>query len=151
MSDRREFFIPEMTKDFYQWRIYEWSYWHRSIVSKALDSFKRKSFNVHSLAFSVRSPGFRDQFPESSVQSLVFTVQRPESSVQLLRPESRNPGMPSHRVLISICLIFCQFQSGVAYKSKNAAYKKCVYVNSTHHFPYSLRCHYFPVDLQKKT
>ena len=111
-------------KDFYQWRIQEWSYWHRPIVSKALDSFKRKSFNVHSLAFSVRSPAFRDQRLESSVQSPVFTVQRPESSVQLLRPESRNPGMPSHGVLISICLIFCQFQSGVAYKSQSAAYKK---------------------------
>ena len=29
-------------------------------------------------------------------------------------------------VMLSICLIFCQFQPGVAYK--NAAYKKNVYV-----------------------
>ena len=28
----------------------------------------------------------------------------------------------NHRVLLSICLIFCQFQPGVAYKS--VAYKK---------------------------
>ena len=30
------------------------------------------------------------------------------------------------RVLLSICLIFCQFQPCVAYKS--VAYKKCVYL-----------------------
>ena len=84
--DGRYIFIPEMTKDFYQCRIQEWGYWYRSIVSKALDSFKFKSLNVHSLAFSVRSPASRVQELEPSVQSPASRVQCPESSVQ--SPES---------------------------------------------------------------
>ena len=43
---------------------------------------------VHSLASSVQSPAPR-------VQCLDSSVQRPEFRVQLLRPESRNSGMPS--------------------------------------------------------
>ena len=39
-------------------------------------------------------------------------------------------GKLSLRVLLSICLIFCQFQAGVAYKS--VAYKKSMYSKSTH-------------------
>ena len=82
-----------MTKDFYECRIQEWGYWYRSIVSKALDSFKFKSFNVNSLAFSVRSPASRAQELEPSVQSPASRVQCPQSSVQspasrVQRPES---------------------------------------------------------------
>ena len=82
-----------MTKDFYQCRIQEWSCWYRSIVSKPLDSFKFKIFNVHSLAFSVRSPASRVQSPAFKVQSAASRVQSPASSVQspafrVQRPES---------------------------------------------------------------
>ena len=83
-----------MTKDFYQCRIQEWGYWYRSIVSKALDKFKFKSFYDHSLVLSVLSPASRVQRPASKVQSPEPRVQHPESSVQLLRWESRNSGMP---------------------------------------------------------
>ena len=50
--------------------------------SKALDSFKFKSFNVHSLAFSARGPASRVQRPESSVQMPASRGQRSEASVQ---------------------------------------------------------------------
>ena len=48
---------------------------------------KKKSFNFHSRAFSVKSPASRVQRPESSVQSPASRVQRSESNVQ--GPESR--------------------------------------------------------------
>ena len=37
--------------------------------------------------------------------------------------------------MLSICLIFCQFQLGVAYKS--AAFKKSVYIKSNHQMFYT--------------
>ena len=109
-----------MTKNFYQCRIQERSHLYGSTVSKALDSFKFQSFNIHSLAFNVGSPasrvqhpGFRVQHPESSVQSPASRVQGPESSVQ--RPWSsvqsptsnscvQSPGIP---VCCQIVWCFC--------------------------------------------
>ena len=93
-----------MTRDFYECSIQEWSYWYRSITSRALDSFKFWIFSVFSLAFSVQhpessvqSPASRVQHPESSIQSpasrvqgSASRVQRPEYSVQHLCPKSRN-------------------------------------------------------------
>ena len=48
---------------------------------------------------NVQSPASRVQRPESSVQSPVSRVQRPKPSVQLLRPESRNSGIQSSKML----------------------------------------------------
>ena len=68
---------------------------------------------VQSPASSVQRPepsvqilASRVQRPESSVQSPAFSVQvqRPESSVQLLRPKSRNSGMPSNLISIEAML-----------------------------------------------
>ena len=57
--------------------------------SKVLTSTVQHSASrAHELEPSVHSPASRVQRPE-------FRVQHPESSVQLLRPESRNSGMPS--------------------------------------------------------
>ena len=73
-----------MTKGFYQCRIQKWSYWYGSIVFKAVDSFRFQSFNVHSLALSVRvqhQPS-RIQIPEPGVQTPASRVQRPRSSIQ---------------------------------------------------------------------
>ena len=101
--------MPEMTKGFYKCRIQKWSYWYGSIVFKAVDSFRFQSFNVHSLALSVRvqhqpsriqipepgvqTPASRVQRPRSSIQSAASSVQGPESRVQspasrVKRPES---------------------------------------------------------------
>ena len=93
--DRRWIFMPEMTKGFYQCRIQKWSYWYGSIVFKAVDSFKFQSFNVHSLALSVRvqRPPSRIQIPASGVQTAAYRVQRPGSSIQ--SPESRVQGPES--------------------------------------------------------
>ena len=77
-----------MTKNFYQCGIQEWSYWYRSIVSKALESFKFKSFNVHSLAFSIQSP-------EASVQSPASRVQCPESRAQSPASRDQRPTLVS--------------------------------------------------------
>ena len=97
-----------MTKDFYQCRIQEWSCWYRSIVSKPLDSFKFKIFNVHSLAFSVRSPASRVQSPAFKVQSAASRVQSPASSVQspafrVQRPESsvQSPASRAQRLTLA--------------------------------------------------
>ena len=82
--DRRWIFMPEMTKGFYQCRIQKWSYWYGSIVFKAVDSFKFQSFNVHSLALSVRvqRPPSRIQIPASGVQTPAYRMQRPGCSIQ---------------------------------------------------------------------
>ena len=63
---------------------------------------QRPESSVQSPASRVQRPASRVQRPESSVQSPDSNVQspapraqRPESSVKLLRPESRNSGMPS--------------------------------------------------------
>ena len=52
------------------------------------------AFSVQSSVSIVQLPEFSVQGSESNVQSPTSRVQRPESSVQLLRPESRNSGMP---------------------------------------------------------
>ena len=79
VARNEKFSYLKWPKKFYQCRIQEWSYWYRSIVSKALDIFKFQSFNNHSLAFSI-------QIPVSRVQRLAS---------RLLPPESRNSGIPS--------------------------------------------------------
>ena len=73
-----------MTKGFYQCRIQKWSYWYGSIVFKAVDSFRFQSFNVHSLALSVRvqHPPSRIQISAPGVQNPASRVQRPRSSIQ---------------------------------------------------------------------
>ena len=76
-----------MTKDIYQCRIQEWSYWYGSIVSKALDSFRFPQSSIQRPEFSVESPASRVQSSASRVQSSASRVQRPVSRVQ--RPESR--------------------------------------------------------------
>ena len=54
----------------------------------------REMSRVQRPEFSVQSPESRFQRPESRAHSPESRVQRPDSSVQLLRPESRNSGMP---------------------------------------------------------
>ena len=77
-----------MTKDFYQCRIQEWSRWYRSIVSKALDNFEFKIFNVHSLVFSVHRSESRVQSPASRarVQSPTSRAQRPTLASRVQDP-----------------------------------------------------------------
>ena len=103
--DRRWIFMPEMTKGFYQCRIQKWSYWYGSIAFKAVNSFKFQSFNVHSLALSVRAqhPRSRIQIPASGVQTPAYRVQRPGSSiqspapiVQILGSSIQSPGSRVH-------------------------------------------------------
>ena len=54
----------------------------------------RETSRVQRPESSAQSPASRAQRPESRVQSPASRVQRPETSIQLLRPESRNSGMP---------------------------------------------------------
>ena len=65
-----------------------------SRVQRLESSVQGPASRVQRPESTVQSPASRVQRPESSVQSAASRVQRPESSVQLLRPESRNSGMP---------------------------------------------------------
>ena len=85
-----------------------------SRVQSSASSVQRPESSVQSPASRVQSPASRVQHSESSVQSLTSRIRRPESrvqhpessvqlpesSVQLLRPESRNSGMPICTVAI---------------------------------------------------
>ena len=66
----------------------------KSSVQSPESSVQNPASRVQGPESSVQSSGSRTQRPEPSVQSPASRVQRPESSVQLLRPESRNSGMP---------------------------------------------------------
>ena len=62
-----------------------------------MSGVQRREFSIQGSESSVQSPASRVQRPEPSVESPASRVQRPESNVQLLRPESRNSGMPKGR------------------------------------------------------
>ena len=65
-------------------------------VQSPESSVQRPDSSVQSAASRVQRSESSGQSPVSSVQSPESRVQRPESSVQLLRPGSRNSGMPSY-------------------------------------------------------
>ena len=76
-------FIPEITKDFCQCRIQEWSYSRMKLQFPNLWTV---------LNFIVLTPaGYRSA---TRFQPPPSKVQIPSSSVQLLHPESRNSGTP---------------------------------------------------------
>ena len=70
-----------------------------SSAQSPASSVQSPTSRVQCPASSVQSPASRVQRPESSVQSPASRVQRPKSSVQLLRPESRNSGIQSSKML----------------------------------------------------
>ena len=102
--------IKKLSSLFFVCRIIQVSFqlWEHNIRAALKISVQCSASRVQSPASSVQSPessvqrpASRVQRPESSVQSPASSVQspasrvqRPEPSVQLLRPESRNSGMP---------------------------------------------------------
>ena len=95
--------IKKLSSLFFVCRIIQVSFqlWEHNIRAALKISVQCSASRVQSPASSVQSPASsvqrpesRVQRPESSVQSPASRVQRPEPSVQLLRPESRNSGMP---------------------------------------------------------
>ena len=97
-----------MTKDFYQLEFKNEVIYMDPLISKlwTVLNFKVLTSTVLRSASRVQRPGFRVQRPGSNVQSPTSRVQRPESSVQLLRPESRNSGMPNVRQRRNSVVIF---------------------------------------------
>ena len=65
---------------------------------RSMSEVQHREFSVQGLESSVQSPASRVQRPESNIQSPTSRAQRPGSNVQLLRPESRNSGMPKETV-----------------------------------------------------
>ena len=63
-------------------------------VLTSTSSVQRSESNVQSAGSRVQCRESSVQSPASRVQVPVSRMQRPESSVQLLRPESRNSGIP---------------------------------------------------------
>ena len=96
-----------------------------SPVERSMSGVQRRQFNVQGSGSSVQSPASSLQSPESSVESPAFRVQRSESNFQLLRPESRNSGMPF------LFAIVCQVLNNVSSEYKNAV--RLVFVHYDKH------------------
>ena len=77
------------------------------------ESRVQAGFSIQRSESSAHGPASRVQSLASRVQCPEYSVQRPESMVQLLRPESRNSGMPEQlpciwvssikRIMLSAC------------------------------------------------
>ena len=88
--------IKKLSSLFFVCRIIQVSFqlWEHNTRAALKISVQCSASRVQGPASSVQSPASSVQRPECSVQSPASRVQRPEPSVQLLRPESRNSGMP---------------------------------------------------------
>ena len=129
--------MAEITKDFYQYRIQEWIYSYRSILS---NFWTVLNFKV--LTSRVQRPEFRVQRSEPSVQSLASRVQSPESSVQSPESSVQRPTLASRVQDFSMSfsdinfLRFLEFlktlKLGMIFSHSNSC---CVYLKFNFYFP----------------